>query len=98
MRAAVPLDHHAAYGHPGPAGAMPGWTAGALRWSPGATQDPPDRLTAEVDVLDLGQELGEVGVVEVGVGLPVEGDDCLCQLLGDGVGDRTAAVGVDESR
>ena len=44
------------------------------------------------------QELGDVGVIAVGVALGHQGSDLLAQIIGEGPGCGPVAVAVDERR
>ncbi len=96
VRASVPLHHDA---HPGSAfasGPVLGRAAPAFGWFAGRSEDPSDGLPAEVDVLPLLEHLGEVGVVEVAVCQPVEGDDPLGVSLGERMFYGSASVPVSK--
>ena len=75
VAAAVDLDEQPGLGHPVAPAAVPGRPAVPRARDPLGPQDPADGDPAEHDPLALGEQLGEVRVVDARIGGPGQGQD-----------------------
>jgi len=82
--------------HPLPTAAVPCRAAGPDGPDRGLGEDPPEGPLRDLDSLALGQQLGQMGVVDPGVRRRGELDDPLAQLVGDAVGRHPLTVAVDQ--
>ena len=75
------------------------WRAtGPGRTDRGLGQDPPEGPFGDLEFLALGEQLGEVGVVDPGIGRRRELDDPPAHVVADPVPRSPSVVAVDEAR
>jgi len=96
VAAAVDLQEHALAGVADATLTVSRWASTARCGDTGAGLDASHRGARQEHALVLGQHLGEVVLVEANVGGRRQLDDARCQVGGERVGRRTAAVPVDE--
>jgi hypothetical protein len=94
---AVPLHEESELRPPRPAASMLGRTAAPFRTDPGLAQPAANRLPADPEAFPPLQHLDEVGVVELGVDLPVKDQDPLAELGTSGVWGSTPPVAMDQA-
>lgn len=97
MFAAVDLEEHPLAWHPLPAAPMVRRAAGPGRPDRGLSEDPPEGPLGDVEALALGEELGEVGVVDPGIGRRGELEDPVADDVRDAVGLGPLTVAVDQA-
>ena len=98
MGAAIEEDEHARLGHALPAAAMARGPAAAGTGEAGLVQDAMDGGAGQPEVLPLGEELGEVLMVDPWVGPSGQGDHALARRLSGPPGRRSPVVAVDKGR
>jgi hypothetical protein len=94
--AAVDLEEQTLGRHPFTPAAVARWAPSARAGQPGRAQDPLEARPADLDALALGEQLGEVAVVDVGVRRPAKLDDLLPERGVEAPLRRSAAVAMDE--
>jgi hypothetical protein len=92
MGTAVPLHQEPQLRPPRPSAAVFGRSATPLGTDPGLAEPAADRFSPDPEPLPFLQHLDEVGVVELGIDFPVEGQDPLAELGTSGVGGFSASV------
>ncbi len=98
MAAAVDLQELALAGHPLAPAAVARGTTGPGRSDRGLGEDSPEGPPGDVQVLALGQQLGQMAVVDPGIGRRGELDHPVADGVGDAVARDPVAVAVDEAR
>jgi hypothetical protein len=97
MRTAVPLHEESDLRSSWAPAAVPGRPATPFRPDPRLAQPAADRLPPDPKTLPLLQHLDEVGIVELGIDLPVEGQDPFADFRTQGVWGNPAPAPMGQS-
>ena len=98
MGAAIEEDEHARLGHALPAAAMPWRPAPSRTAEAGFVQDAMDGGAGQPEAFPLGEELGEVLMIDSGIGPLGQGDHPVTRGLSGPPGRLASLVAVDEGR
>jgi hypothetical protein len=97
VRTAVPLHEEPHLRSARPAAAVPGWPATPFRPDPCLAQPATDRLSPDPKMFPFLELLDEVGIVELGIDLPVERQNPFPDVRTEGVRGRPAPAPMSQS-
>lgn len=96
--AAIHLDEESGLRHAVAAAAMARWPAGAGAADPGCAEEPLHRPTRDMQILALGEQLGEVVIIHARVAGAGQREDLGPDFLGEAPGRGPAAVAMGKGR